>query len=237
MVYSKNFKSRFFTSIPLILVSFLFIYLGNYYTYILACIIFLFLFYELNYLFFKKNIIIYLQLLLIFIFQFCYFKINSILFIILTLNFIYIVSLNYKYKVNIIYSLTSFYFFLSMISIFSFLNKIENNYLIYVIFISIILFDVFSYIFGNLIKGKKLIPKVSPGKTISGLIFGFLFSFLIIIIINQYVTLYNNNANFIIFIIIILLSAIIGDILESIIKRKLSIKDISNFLPGHGGFF
>ena len=237
MAYSENFKSRFFTSILLGLGGFLFVYLGINYINILACIIFLFLFYEINYLFFKKNYIIFFQLFLILLLQFSYFKFNPIFYTILILNFVYIITLNYLYKINIIYLITSLYFFVSMISIFSLLKKIENIYLIYIIIMTIIFFDIFSYVFGKLIKGKKLLPKISPGKTISGLILGFLFSFLIIIFINHHVSTYTNNIDFILFIILILLSAIIGDILESIIKRKLSIKDISNLLPGHGGFF
>ena len=62
-------------------------------------------------------------------------------------------------------------------------------------------------------------------------------SFIIIILINYYIPFFKNNSNIFIFTTIILISAILGDILESIIKRKLLIKDISNFLPGHGGFF
>ena len=176
MDYSENFKSRFFTSILLGLGAFLFIYLGINYINILTCIIFLFLFYEINCLFFKKNFIIFFQLFLILLLQFSYFKFNPIFYTILILNFAYIITLNYLYKINIIYLITSLYFFVSMISIFSLLKKIENIYLIYIIIMTIIFFDIFSYVFGKLIKGKKLLPKVSPGKTISGLILGFLFS-------------------------------------------------------------
>ena len=36
---------------------------------------------------------------------------------------------------------------------------------------------------------------------------------------------------------IIIIFSILGDLTQSLFKRKNNIKDSSNFLPGHGGFF
>jgi len=58
-----------------------------------------------------------------------------------------------------------------------------------------------------------------------------------IYLLKDFLSIIKNIHNLSLHITIIIFSAIIGDIIESIIKRNLSLKDISNFLPGHGGFF
>ena len=82
-----------------------------------------------------------------------------------------------------------------------------------------------------------MVPKIIPKKTFSGLIFGTIFTFITILIINYFYNLFIINPFNILTIIIILFSSFIGDLIESLIKRKLLIKDTSNFLPGHGGIF
>ena len=66
---------------------------------------------------------------------------------------------------------------------------------------------------------------------------GFITSFFIVLFVNSYFSFFNLEIKLLLFILIIIISSIIGDIIESLIKRKLLIKDISNLLPGHGGFF
>ena len=75
------------------------------------------------------------------------------------------VSDEYIYNVFMLAVIVSFFLFLFLlitekISIFVLLTTI----------ITIWLFDTFSFIGGKLIGGRKLMPKISPGKTISGLI-------------------------------------------------------------------
>ena len=57
-------------------------------------------------------------------------------------------------------------------------------------------------------------------------------SLLYVYIIEDVINLYS-----ILIIFIYILSAFIGDIIESLFKRINGIKNSSNFLPGHGGFF
>ena len=100
----------------------------------------------------------------------------------------------------------------------------------------IISFDVFSYVFGSLFGKNKLFKYISPNKTVEGLICGILLSLLSIFI---YCILLNISFNLkiISFTFLTILLSFLGDIIESVFKRLNEIKNSSNFLPGHGGFF
>ena len=105
-------------------------------------------------------------------------------------------------------------------------------YLLYIV-ISIWIFDSFSLIGGKLIGGKKLLPKISPNKTYSGLLTGFLF---LLFLSSCFTMLVGNNDYMIIFITLLIgLFSFFGDSIESYLKRYLKIKDFGNILPGHGG--
>ena len=95
--------------------------------------------------------------------------------------------------------------------------------------------DIGGYVFGKIIGGKKL-SKISPNKTISGTIGSFISSIIpLIIVLNfNYLDLEFNITN-IIFCLLISLISQLGDLFISFIKRKASIKDTGNLLPGHGG--
>ena len=75
-------------------------------------------------------------------------------------------------------------------------------------------------------------PLISPNKTYSGLLIGFL-SLLIYSIISSYI--FNINYLLIICTLVIGVFSFLGDAVESYFKRYLNIKDFSNLLPGHGG--
>ena len=72
-------------------------------------------------------------------------------------------------------------------------------------------------------------------KTLEGLIGGIIFSFFIVTYLYKYLLI--NNINIYLFIGIIIGSAFLGDVFESYFKRLNNLKDSSNLLPGHGGFF
>ena len=95
------------------------------------------------------------------------------------------------------------------------------------------LFDTFSYIGGKIIGGRKLMPKISSGKTISGLITGFLSTLLIIEIFLFRLLDFDSLSLLLIFIIII--SSFLGDTIVSMLKRFTSVKDSGRIMPGHGG--
>ena len=91
--------------------------------------------------------------------------------------------------------------------------------------------DIGGYMFGKLMKGKKL-TKISPNKTYWGLFGSYIFSLITVFLIFRSYFEYDN-----IFILIIVISTIsqLGDLFFSFLKRKASIKDTGKFLPGHGG--
>ncbi|MDR2667123.1 MAG: phosphatidate cytidylyltransferase [Holosporales bacterium] len=93
--------------------------------------------------------------------------------------------------------------------------------------------DTFAYFGGRLLKGPKLAPNISPGKTWSGTIIGSIGAFVISCIYIQNFMLM--RFSLIIASVFIILSSIFGDLLESKVKRILNIKDTGNILPGHGG--
>ena len=94
--------------------------------------------------------------------------------------------------------------------------------------------DIGSYIFGKIF-GKKSLSPISPSKTFEGLIGGIFCSISTGVI---FAYLFNWNNYFIIgffFGIIISLMALVGDLIESMMKRDAKLKDSGNLLPGHGG--
>ena len=108
---------------------------------------------------------------------------------------------------------------------------------IFIYFITLIVsFDTFSYIFGSLFGKRKLIPRISPNKTIFGFFFGCILTLFISTIFNFYFDIFN-FFKAILFSILIIISSFIGDLIESFYKRISGIKHSSNLIPGHGGFF
>jgi len=94
--------------------------------------------------------------------------------------------------------------------------------------------DIFSYIGGNYIGGKKLSLSLSPNKTWSGFICGIASAATfsgICFYINDYEVLSGLIYGF-----LLALFTQLGDLFESWIKRKHLIKDSSKLIPGHGGF-
>ena len=116
-----------------------------------------------------------------------------------------------------------------------YLRSIENGleYIIYILFI-VWATDTAAFFGGNYLKGPKLMPKVSPNKTISGAISGLLgasiIGFISIVFIDGV-----KITSFVISSVILSVFAQAGDLFESKLKRVYGVKDSSNLIPGHGG--
>ena len=102
--------------------------------------------------------------------------------------------------------------------------------------------DTGAYAVGRMVGRHKLIPKVSPGKTVEGAIGGIIASVIVAWAFGDLVLRNSAQLGFkwfpwgvVVFGVIISVAAQIGDLFESLIKREAGVKDSSRILPGHGG--
>ena len=94
--------------------------------------------------------------------------------------------------------------------------------------------DIGSYFIGRSF-GKKALSPISPSKTVEGLIGGIICSILLATIFAFLLNWHNPLLIGILYGILVSLMALVGDLIESMMKRDAKIKDSGTFLPGHGG--
>lgn len=100
--------------------------------------------------------------------------------------------------------------------------------------------DIGAYFVGRAIGGRKLIPAVSPGKTVSGALGGLVTTIVVSWLYVRFAlvplaSLTMTVPAALLFGAIISVSAQIGDLVESLLKREANVKDSSRLIPGHGG--
>lgn len=147
---------------------------------------------------------------------------------------IYLKKKKLFYIISIFISLSYFLFL-----IFICFNLITNNKIFFIYVLSIcVTSDIGGYLFGKTFKGKKL-TKISPNKTVIGLIGSFvlsLFPYIIFSLTFDNFILFNNNILDNIFLCLYLsLFCQIGDLFISYFKRLAKVKNSGKILPGHGG--
>lgn len=96
--------------------------------------------------------------------------------------------------------------------------------------------DSGAYFVGRKFGKRKLAPNVSPNKSIEGLIGGLVTSGVVAAIVGQYLQLSGGAlAWFLALSAVTVAASVLGDLFESMLKRRAGIKDSGNILPGHGG--
>lgn len=95
----------------------------------------------------------------------------------------------------------------------------------------VIMSDIGGYVFGRLVGGPRFWPSISPKKTWSGTLAGWLLA----ATIGTYFGIYFNYMWTVPVSIIVVFGAQLGDIAESWVKRRVGVKDSSGLIPGHGG--
>ena len=95
--------------------------------------------------------------------------------------------------------------------------------------------DSGAYFFGKALGKRKLISRISPRKTIEGSLGGVATAFLAALIAKATFAPYLSVFDTIVLGLAAPIMAILGDLVESLMKRDVKIKDTSRALPGHGG--
>jgi len=125
---------------------------------------------------------------------------------------------------------------LALLNVFTF-EELVNEYkpgVVLGFFVMLWLNDTGAFVFGKLLGRTKLFPRISPNKTWEGAIGGGLAALTGAVIISYY-TDEISLLNWLILAIIVVVAASFGDLVESLLKRSLKVKDSGNLLPGHGG--
>ena len=107
------------------------------------------------------------------------------------------------------------------------------------VFIGAWISDIFAYFTGRLLGNHKLIPEVSPKKTVEGSVGAIVFTTLLMLLYGWIVSLATDfEPNYLVLgISAPILSVVgqIGDLFASLVKRERGVKDYGTLLPGHGG--
>jgi phosphatidate cytidylyltransferase len=116
-----------------------------------------------------------------------------------------------------------------------FLRGIDHGFG-YLVFLSVavVLNDVLAYTAGRLFGKHKLAPHISPKKTWEGAVGGLFGSLLGVVVFKYAVPELTWNAALVSGVIIGVTSPL-GDLIVSVIKRDMAVKDTGALIPGHGG--
>ncbi len=141
------------------------------------------------------------------------------------------------------YKIPGFIFLIASIY-FSILLRGNTGFELYIFLFTILVCvatDIGGYIFGNIFKGPKIIKSISPNKTYTGSIGGYLLSIILVhffvknsFLIEEDLPNYFGIEEFILVLVISSISQV-GDLTISYFKRKSNIKNTGSIIPGHGG--
>jgi phosphatidate cytidylyltransferase len=100
--------------------------------------------------------------------------------------------------------------------------------------------DIGGYTFGRMIGGRKLMPSISPGKTVAGAVGGLVMAIVFTVLYERFALRPQAQLGMLLqasILLAVLVSAAgqIGDLVESMLKRQAGVKDSSHLIPGHGG--
>lgn len=136
-----------------------------------------------------------------------------------------------KKYIALIFYLISGFVFLTLIP-----NRDDGDKIVIGIFIIIWANDTFAYLVGKNFGKRKLLERVSPKKTVEGLVGGLAGSFLAGFLIFNY----SQSLSLMIWFAMAILVTVFGtfgDLIQSKFKRQAGVKDSGTIMPGHGGIY
>jgi len=96
--------------------------------------------------------------------------------------------------------------------------------------------DTGAYAVGRLIGRHKMAPTISPGKTWEGAAGGYVAGFAAVVALDSLMSPEVDLGPVLALGALLPVAAMLGDLVESWMKRRMGVKDASGLLPGHGGF-
>ncbi len=187
----------------------------------------------------RKTILVYLAFALLYFGKQQFAELSSILLPISLIGNL-VLLIYFLKKKNIALSLGKIYFLgivqitipMVLLALFA-----QDHAVLIVLFFCIIWFnDAAAFLIGSSIGKTPLAKSISPNKTYEGFFGGVLLGSIATLVIGSYFT--DLNSTYLFFIAVITaITASIGDLIQSKIKRLCNVKDSGRLLPGHGGIY
>lgn len=117
-------------------------------------------------------------------------------------------------------------------------NVLRESGMAWLLFVLLLVWcaDIGAYFVGRNWGKRKLAPRVSPGKSWEGVFGGLAATVILAILFAVWLSLdMAGGLTLILITAVVTLTSVLGDLLESMLKRHRNIKDSSQLLPGHGG--
>lgn len=104
-----------------------------------------------------------------------------------------------------------------------------------IVIVGVVANDVGALFVGSGIGRTPLRPWISPNKSVEGLVGGTVFTYLAVILVGLQSDTWNDLGEWLLLGLVISVMAPLGDLVESMFKRNLDVKDFGTLIPGHGG--
>ncbi len=161
--------------------------------------------------------------------------------LVLSILGIFLPELIYRHEnpiLNIGMGLLSLFWILLPLSLLFFVWIPKQPMLVLAFFILIWMADTAAYVFGSLFGKHKLAPNISPGKTWEGFLCSCVFTAGLAVGLS-YIPYFQSAGlalwQWIVMALLVEIFGLMGDLIESLFKRKAGVKDSGNIIPGHGG--
>lgn len=106
---------------------------------------------------------------------------------------------------------------------------------LFIVAVGVVANDVMALFVGSTAGRTPLREWISPSKSVEGLIGGTVGTFLAVAIVGTQSGTWDRTSEWILLALVISVLAPLGDLVESMFKRNLDVKDFGTFIPGHGG--
>jgi len=140
---------------------------------------------------------------------------------------------------SLAYSLMTQVYIALPLSLLGAISSLTQPSVLFAIFFFIWINDTGAFVVGSMIGKHRLFERISPKKSWEGFFGGWIFNIIAALIFHNYCSsffdLRGSLTTWIVLATVVTLFATWGDLIESLIKRNLKIKDSGNLIPGHGG--